>query len=135
MRSWAQPRDGRELLTAAERLKPDLIVADISMPLLNGIEALRRIKKACLRTKVIILSMHADVEFGVEALRSGASGYVVKHSASEALSLAIREALEGRIYVSPGVSDRGHYPGSPVTLSSPARRRLHSPKESGKCSS
>jgi DNA-binding NarL/FixJ family response regulator len=96
--------DGRELLTAAERLTPDLIVADISMPLLNGIEALRRLKKACLRTKVIILSMHADVEFGVEALRSGASGYVVKHSASEALSLAIREALEGRIYVSPRIS-------------------------------
>ena len=92
--------DGRELITAAERLKPDLIVADISMPLLNGIEALRRIRKIGLRSKVIILSMHADIEFGVEALRSGASGYVLKHSASEVLSRAIREALAGRIYVS-----------------------------------
>ena len=92
--------DGRELITAAERLKPDLIVADISMPLLNGIEALRRIRKIGLRSKVIILSMHADIELGMEALRSGASGYVLKHSASEVLSRAIREALDGRIYVS-----------------------------------
>jgi DNA-binding NarL/FixJ family response regulator len=96
--------DGRELLTAAERLKPEVIVADISMPSLNGIEALRRIKKAGLRAKVIILSMHDDVEFGVEALRNGASGYVLKHSASEALRRAIREAMEGRIYVSPRIS-------------------------------
>jgi DNA-binding NarL/FixJ family response regulator len=96
--------DGWELLAAAERLKPELIVADISMPLLNGIEALRHLKKAGLRAKVIILSMHADVEFGVEALRSGASGYVLKHSASEALSRAIREVLEGRIYVSPRIA-------------------------------
>ena len=96
--------DGRALLAAAERLKPDLILADISMPLLNGIEALRQLKKANLHAKVIILSMHADVEFGVEAIRSGASGYVLKHSASEVLSHAIREVLEGRIYISPRIA-------------------------------
>ena len=96
--------DGRALLAAAERLKPDLILADISMPLLNGIEAIRQLKKANLHAKVIILSMHADVEFGVEAIRSGASGYVLKHSASEALSHAIREMLEGRLYISPRIA-------------------------------
>ena len=96
--------DGRALLEAAERLKPDLIVADISMPLLNGIEAIRQMKKANLHAKVVILSMHADVEFGVEAIRSGASGYVLKHSPSEALSQAIHEVLEGRLYVSPRIA-------------------------------
>ncbi len=96
--------DGRALLEAAERLKPDLILADISMPLLNGIEAIRQVKKANRHTKVVILSMHTDVEFGVEAIRSGASGYVLKHSASQALSQAIHEVLEGRLYVSPRIA-------------------------------
>ena len=96
--------DGRALLEAAKRLKPDLIVADISMPVLNGIEAIRQVKKANLHAKVIILSMHTEVEFGVEAIRSGASGYVLKHSASEALSHAIHEVLEGRTYVSPRIA-------------------------------
>ena len=100
--------DGRALVEAAERLKPDLILADISMPLLNGIEAIRQVKKANLRAKVVILSMHADVEFGVEAIRSGASGYVLKHSASEALNHAIREVLEGRTYVSPRIAADVH---------------------------
>ena len=96
--------DGRALLEAAKRLKPDLIVADVSMPVLNGIEAIRQVKKANLHAKVIILSMHTEVEFGVEAIRSGASGYVLKHSASEALSKAIHEVLEGRTYVSPRIA-------------------------------
>ena len=96
--------DGWALLEAAERLKPDVIVADVSMPLLNGIEAVRRLKKVCPRAKVIILSMHGDVEVAVGALKAGASGYVLKHSAAEALSNAIWEVLEGRIYVSPRIA-------------------------------
>lgn len=96
--------DGRALLEAAERLKPDVIVADVSMPLLNGIEAVLRLKKTCSRSKVIMLSMHGDIEVATEALKAGASGYVLKHSAAEALSHAIWEALEGRIYVSPRIA-------------------------------
>jgi DNA-binding NarL/FixJ family response regulator len=96
--------DGWALLEAAERLKPDVIVADVSMPLLTGIEAVRRLKKVCSRAKVIFLSMHGDIEVAVEALKAGASGYVLKHSAAEALSHAIWEVLEGRIYVSPRIA-------------------------------
>ena len=92
--------DGRALIEAAERLKPDVIVADISMPLLNGIEAVLQLRKRSSRAKVVFLSMHADVEIAAEALRVGASGYVLKHSAAETLSHAIREALAGRLYVS-----------------------------------
>jgi DNA-binding NarL/FixJ family response regulator len=93
--------DGRALLEAAQKLKPDVIVADLSMPLLNGLEALRQLQRANLRCKVVILSMHADVEFASEALRMGASAYVVKHSASPSLSRAIRRALDGGTFVSP----------------------------------
>ena len=96
--------DGWALLEAAERLKPDVIVVDVSMPLLNGIEAVLRIKKTCSRSKVIMLSMHGDIEVATEALKAGASGYVLKHSAAEALSHAIWAALEGRIYVSPRIA-------------------------------
>ena len=96
--------DGWALLEAAEKLKPDVIVVDVSMPLLNGIEAVRRLKRAGVSAKVVILSMHGDVEVAIEALRAGASGYVLKHSAAESLSQAIREVLEGRLYVSPRIS-------------------------------
>jgi DNA-binding NarL/FixJ family response regulator len=96
--------DGRALLEAVERLKPDVIVVDVSMPLLNGIEAVRRLKKVNSGPKVVFLSMHGDVEVATEALRAGASGYVLKHSASETLCHAIWEALEGRLYVSPRIA-------------------------------
>ncbi len=93
--------DGRALLSAAENLRPDVIVTDISMPLLNGLEAIRQLKKAGSRAKVIFLTMHADGSFAAEALRAGASGYLLKHSAAEELVRAIREVLKGRSYVSP----------------------------------
>ncbi len=93
--------DGRALLSAAEKLRPDVIVTDISMPLLNGLEAVRQLKKSGSRAKVIFLTMHADGSFAAEALRAGASGYLLKHSASEELVRAIREVLKGRSYVSP----------------------------------
>ena len=96
--------DGRAMLKMTARLKPDMIVADISMPLLSGIEAVRQLRKKDSRTKVIILSMHSDVELASEAIRLGASGYVLKHSAAESLSKAIREVLKGGTYVSPRIS-------------------------------
>ena len=76
------------------------------MPSLNGIDAVRRLKKVSLRSKVLFLSMHMDVEIATEALRAGASGYVLKHSATDALSHAIWEVMAGRIYVSPRIAKR-----------------------------
>lgn len=96
--------DGRAMLDLAAKLNPDVIITDISMPLLSGMEAVRQLKKKDSRSKVIILSMHADLELAREALCLGASGYVLKHSASETLSRAIHEVLNGRIYVSPRIS-------------------------------
>jgi DNA-binding NarL/FixJ family response regulator len=96
--------DGRALLAAAERLKPDVVVADISMPLLNGIDAVRQIKKTARNVKVVFLTMHADVSYAAKALEAGGSGYVLKTSAAEELLTAIREALNGRKYVTPALS-------------------------------
>ncbi|MGD8375068.1 MAG: response regulator transcription factor [Acidobacteriota bacterium] len=92
-------KDGRELLEAAVKLDPDVIVVDISMPLLNGIEAIRKLKKDGCRARVIFLTMHADVTYAIRAFEAGASGFVLKHSASTELVEAIREALEGRSYL------------------------------------
>ena len=96
--------DGRALVSAAEHLHPDVIVVDISMPLLNGIEAVRQIKKLDKRVKVIFLTMHPDVTYAIRAFEAGASGYVLKHSASSELLTAIHEAIKGRTYVTPMIA-------------------------------
>ena len=93
--------DGRALIAAAEKLKPDIIIADISMPLLNGIEAVRQIKTTNKDVKVIFLTMHPDVTYAVSALEAGALGYVLKHSAPAELITAVRRALKGKIFVTP----------------------------------
>jgi DNA-binding NarL/FixJ family response regulator len=96
--------DGRALVSAAERVQPDVIVVDISMPLLNGIEAVRQIKKLDKRVKVVFLTMHPDVTYAIRAFEAGASGYVLKHSASSELLTAIHEAMKGRTYVTPMIA-------------------------------
>jgi len=96
--------DGRALVAAAKKLNPDVIVADISMPLLNGIEAVRQLKKAGMRAKVIFLTMHPDVAYATRAFEAGASGFILKHSASSELLAAIREALRGRTYITPMIA-------------------------------
>jgi len=93
--------DGRALLTAAEKLRPDVIVADISMPLLNGIEAVRQIKRTNEKIRVVFLTMHPDVTYAASAFEAGASGYVLKHSAPSELITAIQTALRGKTYVTP----------------------------------
>jgi DNA-binding NarL/FixJ family response regulator len=93
--------DGRQLLEAARELRPDVIVADIAMPVLSGLEALRRLKAERIDAKVIFLTMHADAQLATEALRAGASGYVLKYSAGEELIRAIQEVVEGRVYLTP----------------------------------
>ena len=93
--------DGRALVARARELSPDVIVADITMPLLNGIEAIRQLKKADVPAKVVFLTMHQDVTYAAKAFELGASGFVLKHSAPSELVTAIREALAGRTYVTP----------------------------------
>src|SRR5215468_1575475 len=93
--------DGRALLDAAQKLKPDVIVADISMPLLNGLDAARHLKRVGATAKIIFLTMHAEPQFAAEAFRAGASGYLLKSSAGEELITAIHEVVKGRAYVTP----------------------------------
>jgi DNA-binding NarL/FixJ family response regulator len=93
--------DGRALVSAAGKLAPDVIVVDISMPLLNGIEAIRQIKKMDPHVKVVFLTMQPDVTYAIRAFEAGASGYVLKHAASSELLTAIYEAIKGRTYVTP----------------------------------
>ncbi len=96
--------DGRALLEAHDRVRPDVVVADVSMPLLNGIEAVRQLRQAGSRAKFVFLTMHPDVSYATEALEAGASGYVLKHSAPGELVTAVREALAGRTYITPRVA-------------------------------
>jgi DNA-binding NarL/FixJ family response regulator len=96
--------DGRALLDAVCELNPDLVVMDISMPILNGLDAGRRIKQMRPAVKLIYLTMNHDPDLAAEAFRLGASGYVLKTCASAELVLAIREALRGRCYVTPLVT-------------------------------
>ena len=96
--------DGRALVQETQLLHPDVVVVDISMPLLNGIEAARQINKLNEDIKIVFLTMHPDVTYAARAFEAGASGYVLKHSAPSELVAAIREAIRGRTYVTPIVA-------------------------------
>jgi DNA-binding NarL/FixJ family response regulator len=100
-----QVSDGRALLEAADRLHPDIIVLDISMPLLNGLEAGRQIKQKLRHIKLVYLTMNEDADLAAEAFRSGASGYLLKRSAASELMTAIREVMNGRSYITPLVTE------------------------------
>ena len=93
--------DGAQLVETARQLRPDLIVTDVAMPGLNGLDALRRLKADALAAKVIFLTMHADAHLAAEALRAGASGFVVKHAAGKELIAALHAVLRGGRYLSP----------------------------------
>src|SRR5690349_6285513 len=92
-------RDGRSLVEEAIRLKPDVIVADVFMPLLNGIDAAKQLKSRGIESKIVFLTMHTDPKLAAEAFRAGASGFVSKESAGEELINAIHCAVQGRAYV------------------------------------
>jgi DNA-binding NarL/FixJ family response regulator len=99
-----EAKDGREAVKKVEKLKPDVVLMDISMPLLNGIEATRQIKKISRQTKVIILSMHSHDRYVGELLTLGASGYLVKDSTGANIMNAIEAAMKGDTYLSPSIS-------------------------------
>ena len=99
--------DGRALLKAVEECSPDVVIVDISLPLLNGLDASRQILKHKPATKVIVLTMHSESSFVTEALRIGVSGYVLKQSVGSELAQALKEVLNGNTFVSPVVADQG----------------------------
>jgi DNA-binding NarL/FixJ family response regulator len=124
--------DGRALIEAAEKLQPDVIVADVSMPHLNGIDALAQLRQGGDRTPVVFLTMHRDVTFARRALDAGASGFVLKHSASVELVTAIRAALQGKTYLTPqlagevleAMKEGSEQPGDPVASLTPRQREV-----------
>lgn len=92
--------DGEALLRAVDEHAPDLVITDVSMPRMNGLDCLRRLRDRVPALKVVILSMHDDVELAASAVRAGASGYVLKNSGTKEVLRAIEEALQGGVYVS-----------------------------------
>lgn len=98
--------DGLEAVQLVERLQPDVLVLDLMMPSLNGLEVTRQVTKRSPQTRIIILSMHANEAYVREALRNGAAGYVLKESSAADLVQAVREAIAGRRYLSPPLSER-----------------------------
>ena len=96
--------DGRALLEAAARLKPELILLDISMPLLNGLDAARQLKKVLPETKLLFLTMHASPRYATEAFKVGAHGFLLKQSAASELPQAIEAVLQGKHYLTPSLA-------------------------------
>jgi DNA-binding NarL/FixJ family response regulator len=96
--------DGRALITAAKKLRPDVVVADITMPQLNGFDALAQLKKDNADIKVVFLTMHQDPAYARRAFEAGALGFVAKHSAPAELVMAIHAALKGQTFITPALA-------------------------------
>jgi DNA-binding NarL/FixJ family response regulator len=112
--------NGRALVQAARTLRPDVIVADIAMPHLGGLEALAELKQDDPGVRVVFLTMHAETAYARRALAEGALGFVIKHSAPVELVLAVRSALEGRTYVTPSLAGELLRPAGRETAREPA---------------
>jgi DNA-binding NarL/FixJ family response regulator len=98
--------DGEGVMDAVARLNPDLLILDISMPILNGIEAARRLNRCSARPKIVFLTVHEDASFVEAAFSVGALGYVLKRQAASDLMPALREVLRGRVFTSPALCVR-----------------------------
>jgi DNA-binding NarL/FixJ family response regulator len=101
-----EARDGQEAIRSVEKFKPHLILMDLSMPRMNGMDAIREIKRKSPETKILILTVHKTDEYIQAALEAGANGYVLKDSGHGELSLAIRNVLEGKYFLSPEISGK-----------------------------
>jgi len=122
--------DGREMVSAVKTSRPDVIVADISMPNLNGLDALALLKREDPGVKVVFLTMHTEVAFARRALELGAAGFVLKHAAAAELVTAIRAALAGKTYVTPSLAGevfravRDGAPPDPSAALTPRQREI-----------
>jgi DNA-binding NarL/FixJ family response regulator len=124
--------DGRQLVETARRMRPDVIVADITMPHLNGIDALVQLKRDNPEIRVVFLTMHKDAAYARRALEAGAHGYVLKHSAQAELFLAVRAALDGNTFISPTLAGEVFHdlkvsptlPSDPVAQLTPRQREI-----------
>jgi DNA-binding NarL/FixJ family response regulator len=96
--------DGRALVEAAERLKPDVVLLDISMPVMNGMDAAKRLRQTMPQVRIIFLTMHSETGYVREAFRAGASGYVLKRAAAAELVTAIHDVMQGKTHLSEAIS-------------------------------
>ncbi len=101
-----EAEDGRKAIEWVQKTKPDLILMDLSMPRMNGMEAIREIKRGSKETKILVLTMHRTEEYIVATLKAGADGYVLKDATHSELIMAIRNVLGGRRYISPAISEQ-----------------------------
>lgn len=110
--------DGRSLIESVARVHPDVVIVDVSMPNMTGIEAVRQIRERDKKVKIIFLTMHPEVVYAVQALNAGGSGYVLKSAAAEELVTAIEEALRGRVFITHSIAE-------PVTQALYTSRRFY----------
>jgi len=101
-----EAEDGREAIRRVEEYKPDLILTDLSMPRMNGTEAIREIKRQSPKTKILVLTVHRAEEYILDTLKTGANGYLLKDSTHAELVTAVRTVLSGKLYISPEISDK-----------------------------
>ncbi len=98
--------NGLDAIKMADEHNPDLVLIDLSMPKMNGLDAIAEIKSRCTETKVMVLTIHNDEEYIFEALKAGADGYLLKDSSRAELLLAVESVIEGKRYITPGVSEK-----------------------------
>jgi DNA-binding NarL/FixJ family response regulator len=98
--------DGREAIQCVERLKPNLVLMDLSMPRMNGMDAIREIKKRSSPTKILVLTIHRAEEYILATLKAGADGYILKDSTQSELMMAVKSVLGGKHFISPGISEK-----------------------------
>jgi two-component system, NarL family, response regulator NreC len=101
-----EARDGQEAIRSVEKSKPNLILMDLSMPRMNGMDAIKEIKKRSPETKILVLTVHKNEEYILATLQAGADGYVLKDSTHSELEMAIKSVFAGNHYISPGISDK-----------------------------
>ena len=101
-----EAQDGQEAIRCVEKLKPNLVLMDLSMPRMNGLDAIKEIKKRSTDTKILVLTVHKNEEYIVATLQAGADGYALKDSTHAELGIAIKNVLSGNHYISPGISGR-----------------------------
>lgn len=124
--------DGQALLRQAKLLKPDIIVSDISMPLLNGIDAITKLKEHGVESKIVLLTMHPEVKYAIRAFDAGADGYILKHSAPGELKTAITTILAGKTYITPllagdlmeAYKNKDNAAEDPLSLLTPRQREV-----------